>query len=123
VTEQPPEQKQSHYDRKTQELQLIGRRAASGEDSGLSNLTEALESLLEAQIRQTRVFAGRSTTANKLKLLCLAPRALNGGLQRSSRRHTGSSDVREQFVEKLVFTVSEAFPNILRRSEIDRATS
>ncbi|KAJ5275049.1 hypothetical protein N7505_003594 [Penicillium chrysogenum] len=36
----------------------------------------------------------------------------------TSRRHTGSSDVREQFVEKLVFTVSEAFPNILRRSEI-----
>ncbi|KAJ5170267.1 uncharacterized protein N7500_003050 [Penicillium coprophilum] len=34
------------------------------------------------------------------------------------RRHTNSSDVREQFVEKLVFTVSEAFPNILRRSEI-----
>lgn len=36
----------------------------------------------------------------------------------TSRRHTGSSDVREQFVEKFVFTVSEAFPNILRRSEI-----
>ncbi|KAJ6190761.1 hypothetical protein N7519_000782 [Penicillium mononematosum] len=36
----------------------------------------------------------------------------------TSRRHTSSSDVREQFVEKLVFTVSEAFPNILRRSEI-----
>ncbi|KAJ5503509.1 hypothetical protein N7463_006383 [Penicillium fimorum] len=36
----------------------------------------------------------------------------------TSRRHTNSSDVREHFVEKLVFTVSEAFPNILRRSEI-----
>jgi dedicator of cytokinesis protein 3 len=36
----------------------------------------------------------------------------------TSRRHTTSSDVREQFVEKLVFTVSESFPNILRRSEI-----
>lgn len=36
----------------------------------------------------------------------------------TSRRHTSGSDVREQFVEKLVFTVSEAFPNILRRSEI-----
>ncbi|KAG0153258.1 hypothetical protein PDIDSM_5108 [Penicillium digitatum] len=36
----------------------------------------------------------------------------------TSRRHISSSDVREQFVEKLVFTVSEAFPNILRRSEI-----
>ncbi|KAJ5824041.1 hypothetical protein N7447_006381 [Penicillium robsamsonii] len=36
----------------------------------------------------------------------------------TSRRHTNSSDVREQFVEKLVFTVSQAFPNILRRSEI-----
>ncbi|CAG8925638.1 unnamed protein product [Penicillium salamii] len=36
----------------------------------------------------------------------------------TSRRHTGSSDVREQFVEKFVFTVSDAFPNILRRSEI-----
>ncbi|KAJ5920314.1 hypothetical protein N7516_011172 [Penicillium verrucosum] len=36
----------------------------------------------------------------------------------TSRRHTSSSDVRGQFVEKLVFTVSEAFPNILRRSEI-----
>ncbi|CAI7621572.1 unnamed protein product [Penicillium glandicola] len=36
----------------------------------------------------------------------------------TSRRHTTSSDVREQFVEKLIFTVSEAFPNILRRSEI-----
>ncbi|KAJ5142720.1 uncharacterized protein N7515_001507 [Penicillium bovifimosum] len=36
----------------------------------------------------------------------------------TSRRHTTSSDVREQFVEKLVFTVSEPFPNILRRSEI-----
>ncbi|OGE51650.1 hypothetical protein PENARI_c012G05549 [Penicillium arizonense] len=36
----------------------------------------------------------------------------------TSRRHTSSSDVREQYVEKLIFTVSEAFPNILRRSEI-----
>lgn len=36
----------------------------------------------------------------------------------TSRRHTNSSDVRDQYVEKLVFTVSEAFPNILRRSEI-----
>ncbi|KAJ5788591.1 hypothetical protein N7457_003581 [Penicillium paradoxum] len=36
----------------------------------------------------------------------------------TSRRHTSSSDVRGQFVEKFVFTVSEAFPNILRRSEI-----
>jgi dedicator of cytokinesis protein 3 len=36
----------------------------------------------------------------------------------TSRRHTGSSDVREQFVEKFIFTVSEPFPNILRRSEI-----
>ncbi|OQE11743.1 hypothetical protein PENVUL_c002G04776 [Penicillium vulpinum] len=36
----------------------------------------------------------------------------------TSRRHTTSSDPREQFVEKLIFTVSEAFPNILRRSEI-----
>ncbi|KAF9247493.1 hypothetical protein DTO006G1_3339 [Penicillium roqueforti] len=36
----------------------------------------------------------------------------------TSRRHTTSSDVREHFVQKLVFTVSEAFPNILRRSEV-----
>ncbi|KAJ5084712.1 hypothetical protein NUU61_009291 [Penicillium alfredii] len=36
----------------------------------------------------------------------------------TSRRHTGSSDVREQWVEKFIFTVSEPFPNILRRSEI-----
>lgn len=36
----------------------------------------------------------------------------------TSRRHTGSSDVREQFVEKLIFTVGDAFPNILRRSEV-----
>ena len=36
----------------------------------------------------------------------------------TSRRHTGSSDVREQYVEKLIFTVADAFPNILRRSEI-----
>ncbi|KAE8144981.1 hypothetical protein BDV25DRAFT_165621 [Aspergillus avenaceus] len=33
--------------RKTQELTLLHRRAASGEDTGLSNLTEALEQLLE----------------------------------------------------------------------------
>jgi hypothetical protein len=36
----------------------------------------------------------------------------------TSRRHTSSSDVREQYVEKFIFTVSESFPNILRRSEI-----
>ncbi|KAJ5579274.1 hypothetical protein N7450_008141 [Penicillium hetheringtonii] len=36
----------------------------------------------------------------------------------TSRRHTGSSDVREQYVEKLIFSTAEAFPNILRRSEI-----
>ncbi|KAJ5807996.1 hypothetical protein N7474_009265 [Penicillium riverlandense] len=36
----------------------------------------------------------------------------------TSRRHTGGSDVREQYVEKLIFTVAEPFPNILRRSEI-----
>jgi Archaeal flagella assembly protein J len=36
----------------------------------------------------------------------------------TSRRHTSSSEVREQYVEKLIFTVAEAFPNILRRSEI-----
>ncbi|KAH8428014.1 guanine nucleotide exchange factor DCK1 [Aspergillus melleus] len=33
--------------RKTQELSLLQRRAASGEDSSLSNLTEALEQLLD----------------------------------------------------------------------------
>ncbi|KAJ5183341.1 hypothetical protein N7492_000957 [Penicillium capsulatum] len=36
----------------------------------------------------------------------------------TSRRHTGTSDVREQYVEKLIFTVAESFPNILRRSEV-----
>lgn len=36
----------------------------------------------------------------------------------TSRRHTTSSDVREQYVEKLIFTVAEPFPNILRRSEV-----
>ncbi|KAJ5545818.1 hypothetical protein N7494_003403 [Penicillium frequentans] len=36
----------------------------------------------------------------------------------TSRRHTSSPDVREQFVEKLIFTTAERFPNILRRSEI-----
>jgi hypothetical protein len=36
----------------------------------------------------------------------------------TSQRHTSSSDVREQYVEKLIFTVAEPFPNILRRSEI-----
>jgi hypothetical protein len=36
----------------------------------------------------------------------------------TSRRHTSSSDVREQFVEKLIFSTAEPFPNILRRSEV-----
>lgn len=36
----------------------------------------------------------------------------------TSRRHTASSDVREQYVEKLIYTVAEPFPNILRRSEV-----
>ncbi|KAJ5586865.1 uncharacterized protein N7459_002630 [Penicillium hispanicum] len=36
----------------------------------------------------------------------------------TSRRHTSSSDVREQYVEKIIFSVAEPFPNILRRSEI-----
>jgi hypothetical protein len=36
----------------------------------------------------------------------------------TSRRHTGSSDVQEQYVEKLIFTAADSFPNILRRSEI-----
>ncbi|KAJ5746567.1 hypothetical protein N7520_011749 [Penicillium odoratum] len=36
----------------------------------------------------------------------------------TSRRHTGSSDVREQYVEKMIFTTAEQFPNILRRSEV-----
>jgi hypothetical protein len=36
----------------------------------------------------------------------------------TSRRHTSSSDVREQYVEKLIFSTAEPFPNILRRSEV-----
>ncbi|KAJ5246030.1 hypothetical protein N7468_001013 [Penicillium chermesinum] len=36
----------------------------------------------------------------------------------TSRRHTASSNVQEHTVEKIIFTVAEAFPNILRRSEI-----
>lgn len=36
----------------------------------------------------------------------------------TSRRHTSSSDVREQYVEKMFFTTAEPFPNILRRSEV-----
>ncbi|KAJ5654520.1 hypothetical protein N7490_001523 [Penicillium lividum] len=36
----------------------------------------------------------------------------------TSRRHTGSSDVREQYVEKMIFTTADQFPNILRRSEV-----
>ncbi|KAJ5934277.1 hypothetical protein N7466_003824 [Penicillium verhagenii] len=39
----------------------------------------------------------------------------------TSRRHTGSSDVKEQYVEKILFTTSDPFPNILRRSEIASA--
>ncbi|OJJ39560.1 hypothetical protein ASPWEDRAFT_104701 [Aspergillus wentii DTO 134E9] len=34
------------------------------------------------------------------------------------KRHIGSSDVQEQWVEKAVFTTADPFPNILRRSEI-----
>ena len=34
------------------------------------------------------------------------------------KRHTGSTDVKEQWVEKVVFTTAEPFPNILRRSEV-----
>lgn len=36
----------------------------------------------------------------------------------TSKRHTSSTDVKEQWVEKTVFTTAEPFPNILRRSEI-----
>lgn len=36
----------------------------------------------------------------------------------TSRRHTSSSDVREQYVEKMIFTTADPFPNILRRSEV-----
>ncbi|KAJ5477468.1 hypothetical protein N7539_007612 [Penicillium diatomitis] len=36
----------------------------------------------------------------------------------TSKRHTSSPDVREQYVEKLIFTTAEPFPNILRRSEV-----
>lgn len=34
------------------------------------------------------------------------------------RRHTGSTNVKDQWVEKVVYTTAEPFPNILRRSEI-----
>ncbi|KAL4918287.1 hypothetical protein BDW62DRAFT_66832 [Aspergillus aurantiobrunneus] len=34
------------------------------------------------------------------------------------RRHTGDADVQEQWVEKVIYTTSEPFPNILRRSEV-----
>jgi dedicator of cytokinesis protein 3 len=34
------------------------------------------------------------------------------------KRHTGSPNVKDQWVEKAVFTTAESFPNILRRSEI-----
>lgn len=36
----------------------------------------------------------------------------------TSKRHTGNVDVREQWVEKTIYTTAEPFPNILRRSEI-----
>ncbi len=36
----------------------------------------------------------------------------------TSRRHSPMSGVRDQWVEKTVFTTAESFPNILRRSEI-----
>lgn len=36
----------------------------------------------------------------------------------TSKRHTSGTDVKEQWVEKMVFTTAEPFPNILRRSEI-----
>ncbi|KAJ5893806.1 hypothetical protein N7495_005497 [Penicillium taxi] len=36
----------------------------------------------------------------------------------TSRRHTSDKDVREQYVEKLILTTADTFPNILRRSEI-----
>ncbi|KAL5052275.1 hypothetical protein BDW71DRAFT_202395 [Aspergillus fruticulosus] len=34
------------------------------------------------------------------------------------RRHIGDADVEEQWVEKIIYTTSEPFPNILRRSEV-----
>ncbi|KAB8067255.1 hypothetical protein BDV29DRAFT_186479 [Aspergillus leporis] len=34
------------------------------------------------------------------------------------KRHTRGADVREQWVEKAVYTTAEPFPNILRRSEV-----
>ncbi|OJJ62443.1 hypothetical protein ASPSYDRAFT_55309 [Aspergillus sydowii CBS 593.65] len=34
------------------------------------------------------------------------------------RRHTRDVDIQEQWVEKVVYTTSEPFPNILRRSEV-----
>ncbi|KAL4763363.1 guanine nucleotide exchange factor DCK1 [Aspergillus foveolatus] len=34
------------------------------------------------------------------------------------RRHIGDADVEEQWVEKVIYTTSEPFPNILRRSEV-----
>ncbi|KAL2842776.1 hypothetical protein BJY01DRAFT_248929 [Aspergillus pseudoustus] len=34
------------------------------------------------------------------------------------RRHTRDADVQEQWVEKVIYTTSEPFPNILRRSEV-----
>lgn len=36
----------------------------------------------------------------------------------TSKRNTNGTDVKEQWVEKIVFTTAEPFPNILRRSEI-----
>ncbi|EGE85439.1 hypothetical protein RJZ56_006040 [Blastomyces dermatitidis] len=36
----------------------------------------------------------------------------------TSKRHTSGDDVKEQWVVKTVFTTTEPFPNILRRSEI-----
>lgn len=36
----------------------------------------------------------------------------------TSKRHKGGTDVNELYVEKTVFRTAEAFPNILRRSEI-----
>jgi hypothetical protein len=36
----------------------------------------------------------------------------------TSKRHTGDLNVKEQWVEKTIFTTAEPFPNILRRSEI-----
>jgi dedicator of cytokinesis protein 3 len=36
----------------------------------------------------------------------------------TSRRHTAINNVKEQWVEKLIFTTAEPFPNILRRSEV-----